>query len=466
MVLGPMTRPLLIVEDKASHARMLSEALDGAGYGCSIAPDVRAAVRLLRSQVFHLVLSDLRLPDGSGINVLNAVAEEDPGCPVIVMTAFGTIDDAVEAMKRGAVDFIQKPVDLDHLKTLVDRWTRIRQTNAENVLLREESGRNRTMPVIVGDSPAIRETAESVRRVASVDTTVLLLGESGTGKELFARAIHELSPRRNHPFVAINCAAIPETLLENELFGHEKGSFTGAGGRQIGKFELASGGTVFLDELAEMPPPVQAKLLRVLQEKSFERIGGTRTITTDVRIVCATNRDLEERVREGAFRDDLYYRVNVFQITVPPLRDRRDDIPIIVDHVIRKLQRELARPNLSISDDAVAALQRLEWPGNVRELQNRLERAAILCDREIRLTHLGIAGPESEQMTVDTTSGTLAEVAAEAIALAEKARIMHEMGRHTSRASLAAALGINVRTLSNKLRQYRLTSDEEDEHAD
>lgn len=463
-----MSEQVLIVEDKASHARMLAEAIEGAGFRVTTAADRDAALRLLRSRGFEIVLTDLKLPDGSGIDVVQAAVEE-PGRPVIVMTAYGTVDDAVRAMKLGAVDFIQKPVDLDHLLALIERWARFRRVNAENLLLREEAGRARMMPVIVGESPAIRDVAERVRRVAGSDTTVMLLGESGTGKELFARAIHELSPRRDRPFVAINCAAIPDTLLENELFGHEKGSYTGASGRQLGKFELASGGTVFLDELAEMGASTQAKLLRVIQEKSFERIGGSRTISADVRIVCATNRDLEARVREGRFRDDLYYRVCVFPVTVPPLRERASDIPLLVEHIIRKLQRELGRPGLIVSDDAMLALQQSEWPGNVRELQNTLERAAILSDGEIRPSHLGmLLGPvdEASETAWDDREGSLAEVSARAVEKAEKRRIAAEMPRHSTRAALAAALGINVRTLSNKLRQYGLTGREEDDHAD
>lgn len=466
MVRGPMSEQILIVEDKASHARMLADALESAGYEATIAGDVTAARRLLRSRTFGIVLTDLRLPDGTGIDVVESAVADDASRPILIMTAYGTIDEAVRAMKSGAVDFIQKPIDIEHLLALVERWTSFRRVRAENLLLREEAGRSRMMPVIVGDSAAIRGVAENVRRVAAGDTTVLLLGESGTGKELFARAIHELSPRRDRPFVAINCAAIPDTLLENELFGHEKGSYTGATNRQIGKFELASGGTVFLDEIAEMGAATQAKLLRVIQERTFERIGSTRTISADLRFVCATNRDLEAHVREGAFREDLYYRICVFPITIPPLRDRPEDIPLLARHIIQRLQRELGKPRLELGSDALDLLRQRAWPGNVRELQNALERAAILSDGQIRRAHFE-SGAEVVKKQGDLSDhGTLGEVTARAVERAERARIEAELPKHGTRAALAAALGINVRTLTNKLRQYGLTGREEDEYAE
>ena len=286
------------------------------------------------------------------------------------MTAFGTIENAVEAMKLGAYDFIQKPIDVDHLSLLLRRCREHRELRHENLLLKEEFQKLYRLPAIVGESPRIVEVSQAIQRVAPTDSTVLLHGESGTGKELFARAIHQLSPRRDRPFVAINCAAIPETLIENELFGHEKGAFTGASARQLGKFELADNGTIFLDEIGELDLGVQAKLLRVLQERRFERIGGTAPIDVDVRIICATNRDLDENVPRGAFRDDLFFRINVFPVTVPPLRARREDVDALVDFFLQRFARELPRPGLRISDDARALLRAYDWPGNIRELQN------------------------------------------------------------------------------------------------
>src|SRR3954468_22481503 len=314
---------LLIVEDKESLALMLRETVESEGLEADLARDGNEAVRKLATgQRYSAVLTDLRMPGADGIAVLRQVKESDPDCPVIVMTAFGTIENAVEAMKLGAYDFVQKPVDVDHLLLLLRRCREYRELRYENILLKDEFRQRYRLPAIVGESPRIVEVSQAIQRVAPAESTVLLQGESGTGKELFARAIHQLSPRRNKPFVAINCAAIPDTLIENELFGHEKGAFTGASSRQIGKFELADGGTIFLDEIGELALGVQSKVLRVLQEKRFERIGGTVTLDVDIRIVAATNRNLSEEVKQGGFREDLFFRINVFPITLPPLRTR------------------------------------------------------------------------------------------------------------------------------------------------
>src|SRR5688500_13252938 len=318
---------LLIVEDKESLAEMLRETASADGFEPEIASNGTQAMRwLAEGRRYVAVLTDLRLPGADGIAVLRQAKESDPDCPVIVMTAFGTIENAVEAMKLGAYDFVQKPVDVDHLSILLRRCREERELRHENLLLKDEFQKRSRLPGIVVDSAPIVEVSHAIQRVAPTDSTVLLQGESGTGKELFARAIHQLSPRRDRPFVAINCAAIPATLIENELFGHEKGSFTGASGRQLGKFELADTGTIFLDEIGDLGSGVQAKILRVLQERRFERIGGTTSIDADVRIICATNRNLEENVKHGRFREDLYFRINVFPVTGPPLRARRENI--------------------------------------------------------------------------------------------------------------------------------------------
>src|SRR3954454_3087589 len=328
---------LLIVEDKESLAHMLRETVESEGLETDLAGDGREAMaRIASGRRYFAVLTDLRLPGADGIAVLRQVKESDPDCPVIVMTAFGTIENAVEAMKLGAYDFVQKPVDVDHLLLLLRRCREMRELQYENLLLKDEFQQRYRLPAIIGDSPRIVEVSNAIQRVAPTDSTVLLQGESGTGKELFARAIHQLSPRRDRAFVAINCAAIPETLIENELFGHERGSFTGATARQLGKFELADSGTIFLDEIAELGLSVQSKILRVIQERRFDRIGGTSTQEVDVRIICATNRDLAAEVKESRFREDLFFRINVFPVTVPPLRARREDIDALSDFFLQK----------------------------------------------------------------------------------------------------------------------------------
>jgi len=387
---------LLIVEDKESLAHMLRESVEADGLEAEVASSGSEAVRWLAEERRYVaVLTDLRLPGADGIAVLRQTKESDPDCPVIVMTAFGTIENAVEAMKLGAYDFIQKPIDVDHLLLLLRRCREHRELRFENLLLKEEFQKHYRLPAIIGDSPPIVEVSHAIQRVAPTDSTVLLQGESGTGKELFARAIHQLSPRRDRPFVTINCAAIPETLIENELFGHEKGAFTGASGRQLGKFELADMGTIFLDEIGELGFGVQSKILRVLQERRFERIGGTHTVDVDVRVICASNRRLDEAVKAGVFREDLFFRINVFPVTVPPLRVRRQDIDPLADFFVARFARELNRPGLHMTDDVRAALRDYDWPGNIRELQNCIERATILCDRNtIELRDLSIVPHE------------------------------------------------------------------------
>src|SRR5438128_1947992 len=283
-------------------------------------------------------------------------------------------------MKEGAYDFIQKPVDLEHLNLLVERASQQQELLRENLLLREEYAERYGFPRIVGEHKSMQEATHQVQRVAATDSTVLLLGQSGTGKELFARAIHHLSPRRQHAFVALNCAAIPEGLVENELFGHERGAFTGAGARKAGKMDLAHRGTLFLDEIGELPLAIQAKLLRVLEERRFERVGGTQSIEVDVRIVVATNRDLQKAVAEKSFREDLYFRISAVPLTIPPLRDRGNDILLLADHFLEKFSREFGKPGVHLSDDAKHRIQEYHWPGNVRELQNAIERAVILSD--------------------------------------------------------------------------------------
>src|SRR5207248_201277 len=300
---------ILLVEDKDSLRRVLRLTLENAGYSVTESADARAALAEIQSAPHRLVLTDLRMPHGSGLDVLRAARAADPDIPVIVMTAYGSIDEAVQAMKDGAHDFLQKPVDSNHLLLLVERALEQSRLRTENILLREEWSKRYGFPRILGESEAIKRAVAETQRVAQTEATVLLLGESGTGKELFARAVHHLSKRRDKPFVALNCAAIPETLVENELFGHERGAFTGANARKLGKFEMADGGTIFLDEIGELPLEVQGKLLRVLEQRTLERLGGTSTLPVDVRVIAATNRNLEAAAEAGEFRRDLYYRL-------------------------------------------------------------------------------------------------------------------------------------------------------------
>ena len=449
---------LLIVEDKESLALMLKESVQVGGLDADIVSNGADAMRrLAEGRRYFAVLTDLRLPGADGIAVLRQVKETDPDCPVIVMTAFGTIEDAVKAMQLGAFDFVQKPVDIDHLLILLRRCRQQRELRYENLLLKEEFQRRHGLPAIVGESARIVEISRAIQKVAPTASTVLLQGESGTGKELFARAIHQLSPRGDRPFVPINCAAIPETLIENELFGHEKGSFTGASGRQLGKFEMADGGTIFLDEIGDLALNVQSKVLRVLQERRFERIGGAATVEVDVRVICATNRDLAEEVKQGRFREDLFFRINVFPVTIPPLRARRDDIDALVDFFLQKFARELNKRGLTITDEARALLRQYDWPGNIRELQNSIERAAILCNNgRIEPADLHLAGGAGDNLLREAVdlSGTLSEVTERATRSVEKLKIADALQRTASRNAAAELLGISARTLAAKMKEY------------
>lgn len=456
---------ILIVEDKESLALMLQETLQADGFEAEIASNGGQATRwLAEGRRYVAVLTDLRLPGADGIAVLKQVKESDPDCPVVVMTAFGTIENAVEAMKLGAFDFIQKPIDVDHLLLLLRRCREHRELRYENLLLKEEFQKRHRLPAIVGESPRIVEVSQAIQRVAPTDSTVLLQGESGTGKELFARAIHQLSSRRDRPFVVINCAAIPDTLIENELFGHEKGSFTGATSRQLGKFELADTGTIFLDEIGELGHAVQSKLLRVLQERRFERIGGTATIEVDVRIICATNRNLADDVKQGRFREDLFFRINVFPVTIPPLRARKEDIDTLTDFFLQRFARELVKQSLRITDQARGLLREYDWPGNIRELENCIERAAILCERntiEARDLHLVPSHRVAEELLRDALdlSGTLGDATERTAQVVERLKIADALRRTSTRAEAAELLGINPRTLTAKMKEHGLDAE-------
>src|SRR5947207_4543810 len=370
---------ILLVEDKESLRRVLRLTLEHAGYSVTEAADAREAINEIGRVPHKIVLTDLRMPNGSGLDVLRAARNADSDIPVIVMTAYGSIDEAVQAMKDGAHDFLQKPVDSNHLLLLVERALEQSRLRTENLLLREEWSKRYGFPRIIGESEAIKRVVAETQRVAQTEATVLLLGESGTGKELFARAVHHLSNRRDKPFVAINCAAIPETLIENELFGHERGAFTGAGERRLGKFELASGGTVFLDEIGELPLAVQGKLLRVIEEKVVDRIGGRSPVPVDVRVVAATNRDLRAAVDRGEFRGDLFFRLAVFPIDIPPLRERDEDVVLLARSFGAQLGKELRGRGVTLSDASMAALHTHHRPGKLRARANGIERACVLA---------------------------------------------------------------------------------------
>jgi len=369
-------------------------------------------------------------------------------------------------MKEGAFDFIQKPVDLDHLKLLLERATRQQELLRENLLLREEYAARYGFPRIVGEHPAMKEASQMTQRVAATDSTVLVLGESGTGKELFARAIHHLSPRAEHPFVAVNCAAIPEGLVENELFGHERGAYTGAGARKIGKLELAHRGTLFLDEIGDLPLAIQSKLLRVLEEKKFERVGGTQEIEVSVRILTATNKDLRTAVAEKAFREDLFFRISAVPITIPPLRDRGDDVLLLAEHFLERFRREFRKPALKFSDATRARLLTYSWPGNVRELQNAVERAAILTNGptiDASGLQLPSARPTAEELPGGMLEeqflweGPLDEVSQRAVAHVERFKIQNALQESKwNKTRAAEKLGVSYKTLLNKIRSLGL----------
>jgi DNA-binding NtrC family response regulator len=370
---------ILIIEDEAKMRRLLELNLGEDGFKTVSAPDAETGLRLLASEQVDLVLTDLKLPGMSGLELLQAVKQQNAALPVVVMTAFGSVETAVEAMKAGATDYVLKPFSLAEMRMVVHKELDVSRLREENRSLREALGEKYSHPNIVAGSAKMQEVLAIVERVAPTNSTVLLGGESGVGKDLIARVIHEKSRRASGPFIKINSTAIPENLLESELFGYEKGAFTGASSSKPGKFELADKGTLFLDEIGDVPPATQVKLLRVLQEREFERLGGTRTVKVDVRLVAATNRDLRAALEEGTFREDLYYRLNVVPIDIPPLREHKEDIPDLTNLFLRKFCGESGRPVTTISPEATNLLLSHHWPGNVRELQNIIERACALA---------------------------------------------------------------------------------------
>ncbi len=455
---------ILIVEDKESMALMLSQAVEAEGHEVIVARDGREGIQKFKESRVDLVVTDLKLPHKSGLEVLEAVIEHSPLTPVILMTAYGTIETAVKAVKEGAYDFLTKPFDPDHLLILIGKALEKQRLVTENIILREEFAKHLKLPRIIGKSPKLLEVVDKVQKAAPSHTTVLLLGESGTGKELFARAVHYLSPRKEAAFVAINCAAIPRDLLESELFGHEKGAFTGAVGRKLGKFELADKGTLFLDEIGDMDLALQAKLLRVLEGAEYMRVGGVAKIKVDVRVVAATNQDLQAAMARQAFREDLYYRLSVFPIVIPPLRERKEDIPALVEHFMNYFCQELKKPVKTLNPAAMELLINHHWTGNIRELQNVIERAVILSEgRTITPDELGLRVREPVRAVALAqelpTEGTLQEVGSAAARMAEERlirKVLKETGGNKTRA--AEILQASYKTLLTKIKDYGIES--------
>jgi two-component system response regulator HydG len=448
-----MTAKILVVDDDASHRTMLKAVLSAEGYQVHEADDGDAACLAVEKMVFDLVLMDLRMKRMHGDAAQKKMHEISPGTPVVIMTAYGSVRSAVKALKAGAHDYLTKPIDVDELKILVGKALRQRQLEEENINLKARLDARFDFGDIIGRSPSMRELFETLSLVAPSDATILIQGESGTGKELVANAIHHNSPRKDHPFVKVNCAALPETLLENELFGHEKGAFTGATGPKKGRFQLADRGTLFLDEIAEMAPATQAKILRVLQEREFEPVGGTRTVQVDTRIISATNRTLEDEIAAGRFREDLYYRINVVMIKVPPLRNRSADIPLLADYFLRQYAEKNHRRLKGFHPGAMDLLLRHAWPGNVRELENVVERAVIMARGDM-------VGPEHFPSTLqdpDAGESPREPVLASGRSLKEVEKEMilktlEDMGGNRTRT--AETLGISRRTLQLKLKGY------------
>jgi two-component system response regulator HydG len=440
---------ILVADDDPGLRESLERTLSREGYGVVAASDGRAALERLQSGSIDLVLTDLKMPGLSGLELLRAAKAMSPDIDVILLTAFGTVEEAVTAMKEGAYDFLTKPFRREQLLKLVDKALERRSLIAQNRALRQQLEDLRAKGAIIGNSAAFRRVMTLVEQVADSSATVLIQGESGTGKELVARTIHERSPRRTGPFVAVNCAALPETLLESELFGYERGAFTGAAARKEGRFELADGGTLFLDEVADLSLVTQPKILRVLQEGEFERLGGTRTIRVDVRIVAATNQDLPQMVREKRFREDLYYRLNVITVNVPPLRERFEDISLLASHFLRVYAAKNNRRLEGFTDEALRRLEGYSWPGNVRQLENVIERSVVLARDRLIDAHdlpeeVGGIKPPPRDAILSLVGTPLAEI---------EQRLLDETLRITggNKTQAAKLLGIDVRTVARKL---------------
>ena len=445
---------ILVVDDDRAHRTMLRTLLGGWGFSVEEADDGARAIEKVHEKSYDLILMDVRMIEVSGLEALPEIKKFNPAIPIIIMTAYSSVETAVEALKKGAYDYLGKPLDFDELKLAIERAMDHRRLKEENRALKERLGSGFNSGDIIGRSRGMLELLETVALVAPTEATVLITGESGTGKELIARAIHTNSPRREKPFIQINCAAITETLLESELFGHERGSFTGADRRREGRFRLAHGGSIFLDEISEMSVAMQAKLLRVLQEKEIQRVGGEEVLKVDVRVMAATNRDLKKEIEDGAFREDLYYRLNVVTLAVPALRERREDIPLLAQHFLETFAEKNRKQIKGFTPQAMDRLVRYNWPGNVRELMNAVERGVILSrgeyisEKDFPLSVREAEVPESQLAKEDLPADLpLEEV--------EKVTILNTLESAGGNKSEAARrLGITRRTLHKKLKKY------------
>ncbi|MDI6745321.1 MAG: sigma-54 dependent transcriptional regulator [Thermodesulfovibrionales bacterium] len=453
---GTRQMKILVIEDELSVRLGIIYTLEGAGYKVKSAENGIEGIKLFEKEHFEIVITDLKLPGADGIEVLKSVKTISPDTGVIIITAFADVKTAVEAMKESAYDYISKPFDPAELLIVLDRFIKHRGLELENIRLREEVKEKKQFECIIGTSPVMQAIFEQIGVIAKTDSSVMIYGESGTGKELVANAIHNLSPRKDKPFIKINCAAIPETLLESELFGHEKGTFTGAVQRRKGKFEAADGGTVFFDEIGDMPLSLQAKLLRVLESHSFERLGGNESLTVDVRTICATRKNLKDEVKADKFREDLYYRINVLPITLPPLRERKEDIPLLVEHFIKVLGKKTGKSNLSIFPAAMDKVMAYGYPGNVRELQHAIEMALTYCTGNI--IGCNCLPAELKGNEIDKSGYVLSR---EDLSLTERVRtfereiIAYTLEETSGRKKEAARkLGISRETLWRKLKEY------------
>ena len=450
---GPRPR-ILVVDDEYAVRDSLSHWFEKDGYRVTAAENATEALRALQEHRFDVVLLDIKMPGMDGMELQAHIHKLDPSLAVIMITAFASVETAVQALKQGAFDYVTKPIDPDELSHLVQRALEKRRLERENLRLKETLDDLVAVDTIIGDSPAMQKVLELVRHVADTDATVLIRGESGTGKELIARAIHANSPRRYFPIVPVNCGALPETLLESELFGHEKGAFTGAQYRRKGKMEMADGGTLFLDEVGAVSPRMQVDLLRALESREITRIGGSRPFKVDFRVICATNEDLEKAVEEGRFREDFYYRINVFTLEAPPLRVRRSDIPLLAEHFRERFARQMDKRITGISPEAMKRLREHDWPGNVRELANAIERAMVVGQPpEIRAEDLPLGAPRPVLTPPDTEPISLAELEKRHIA-----SVLEQTGWNITRA--AEVLEVDRVTVYNKIKKYGLRREE------
>lgn len=445
---------ILVVDDEVNIREALAALLESDGHRVNAAASSEQALEFLREDQFDVVISDLRMKGGSGLDLLRWIRESCPATEVIILTAYGTVEGAVEAMKLGAYDYVAKPVDRERLGLLIEKALEKQRLSQENRNLRRRLSVREEYSNIIGDCARIRAVFKVISEVAATNATVLISGESGTGKELVARAIHERSGRREHPFVSVNCGALPDTLMESELFGYEKGAFTGAVSSRIGRIELASRGTLFLDEVGDMSPKTQVDLLRFLQDRELRRLGGTKTITVDVRFIAATNRDLKEEIEQRRFREDLYYRLNVVPIAMPPLRERKEDIPLLLDSFLREFCSIYQKVPKTFSDQALAVLVQYAWPGNIRELRNLVERLVLLSRADL----IGPADLPQQIRQADGEDHPEVMIPLDRpLREAEKTIISNVLSRITNNRTLAARiLGISLRALHYKIKRFGL----------